>query len=112
MNESWSIWLAKALGAIAGGGLSITFMLPLTARESAIRFFCGLFVGVTFGDAAANWFEHQLTVDVGSPAQRAIVGGFIASFVAWYALGFVTRFIQGARRPRDFKNDDDGVPNG
>lgn len=96
-------WIAKILGAFAGSAFSLAFMAPETKREAINRMGCGVFVGTIFGGAAVDWIEKQLDISIGTDIERAIAGAFIASFVAWYVLGVVYRFLSNAKTPRELK---------
>jgi hypothetical protein len=95
MNElteaSW-LWLAKALGAVAGSAISLAYILPQGRREAAARFAVGLVSGLVFGGAAGLKIAAELGIEgrIG-PFETILVGAGAASLCAWWAVGFVMR---------------------
>jgi undecaprenyl pyrophosphate phosphatase UppP len=68
--------------------------LRIAARK-AIRFGVGVASGVVFGSAAGLKIADELSLPASiGDAELMLMGSAAASFVAWWALGFVIRSLQ------------------
>lgn len=90
-DTTW-IWLAKAIGAIAGSAISIAYILPKGRREAALRFLTGVVIGMIFGTSVGiklatelGLFKHLSIFEI------SLTGAALASLCAWWGLGILTR---------------------
>lgn len=94
MQELW-LWLAKALGAVAGALISLVYLLPKGRREAASRFFIGVVSGLVFGGSAgmalADWMMISSTL---SRIEMSLMGSAAASLCAWWGLGVLARLAE------------------
>ncbi|UUP18912.1 DUF6107 family protein [Nitratireductor thuwali] len=97
LSEAAALWLAKAVGAVAGSAISIAYILPDGRREAAIRFGVGVVCGVVFGGAAGLKIAVELGIaDRLTPGEVMLMGSAAASLCAWGGIGFVMRLLSGA----------------
>ncbi len=90
-SEFWN-WAARAIGAVIGSGISIAYLLPLTRREAALRFFTGIGVGLIFGTITGHKIVLQLNLnDALTPFEITLIGATTASLCAWWGLGVLAR---------------------
>lgn len=104
MNESWSILLARIVGAMVGASISLTFLAPRSWREALAYFWSGLILGILFGHVLTNWFEKQWSLDFGSEIQSALAGTCLVALFGWVFVAVVYRIIRNIRSVRDLKN--------
>lgn len=100
-----SLWLAKAVGAIAGSAISLAYVLPHGMRDAAIRFLSGVAGGLVFGTPIGVHIAKQMQIDdLLSDAEITVMGAGVASLGLWWAIGIALRW--GDRRPpRDHKDE-------
>ena len=98
------LWVAKAVGAVAGSAVSLAYILPHGRREAACRFAVGVVCGLVFGGTAGLKIAAELGVEgrIG-PNEMMLMGSAAASLCAWWALGFVMRAFEGNRFVRMFR---------
>mgnify|MGYP001365044732 CR=1 FL=1 len=105
LSEAAWIWVAKALGAIAGSAISIAYLLPSGRREAAIRFGVGVACGLVFGGAAGMKIATELGIVTHlAPGELVLMGSAAASLCAWSAIGFVMRLFSG-NKPKHEGNE-------
>lgn len=86
------VWAAKAVGAAAGAGVSLIYMLPKSRREAASRFVTGLSCGLIFGGPTGVWLSTRLGLgDALSGVELMLAGSAAASLCAWWGLGVLAR---------------------
>jgi hypothetical protein len=85
MSNAALLWAVKGAGAVLGSAVSLAYVLPRGRREAAIVF--GSAAGLKIAD------ELSLPASIGD-AELMLMGSAAASFVAWWALGFVIRSLQ------------------
>jgi hypothetical protein len=86
------VWAAKALGAMAGAGVSIIYLLPKSRREAASRFLTGVSCGLIFGAPTGLWLETKLGIGGElSAIDVMLTGSAAASLSAWWVLGVMAR---------------------
>jgi len=105
MNDSLTVWIMKALAALAGASFSLAFAAPKTVRQTIIRISSGVFVGLFFGTLTVALMEKVLDIPLGSETEKVVIGAFVASFVSWFAFEGVARFLMAVRSPSDFKRE-------
>lgn len=106
LSEAAWLWLAKALGAVAGSAISIAYLLPAGRREAAIRFLVGVACGFVFGGTTGLKIATELGIaERLQPGELVLMGSAAASLCAWSAIGFITRLLAGAseRQPQSRK---------
>jgi hypothetical protein len=95
MSNAALLWAVKGAGAVLGSAVSLAYVLPRGRREAAIRFGVGVASGVVFGSAAGLKIADELSLPASiGDAELMLMGSAAASFVAWWALGFVIRSLQ------------------
>jgi hypothetical protein len=96
------VWLAKTLGATAGAGVSLIYLLPKSRREAASRFATGLSCGLIFGGPTGLWLTERLGLggQLSGP-ETILAGSAAASLSAWWVLGALSRVADRyGRQPR------------
>ncbi|OHV75705.1 DUF6107 family protein [Rhizobium sp. LCM 4573] len=89
------IWAAKALGATAGAGISLIYLLPKSRREAASRFMTGMSCGLIFGGPTGLWLAERLGIaDALSGTEVMLTGAAAASLSAWWVLGALARVAE------------------
>jgi len=90
-EQSW-LFVAKAIGAVAGSAVSIAYVLPNGRREAAIRFLTGAVAGLVFGSAVGHKMAEIMELsEVLSRFEIALTGATLASLSAWWGLGILAR---------------------
>ena len=86
------VWAAKAVGAAAGAGVSLIYLLPQSRREAASRFLTGMSCGLIFGGPTGIWLVDWLGIS-GQVArlETTLTGAAAASLSAWWVLGALAR---------------------
>lgn len=96
------VWAAKAVGATAGAGISLIYLLPKSRREAASRFMTGMSCGLIFGGPTGLWLIEQLGIAAAlSGTEVMLTGAAAASLSAWWVLGALARVAErygGTRR--------------
>jgi hypothetical protein len=94
-GPSW-LWLAKAVGAVAGSAVSLAYILPDGRREAGIRFAVGVACGLAFGGTAGLKIASELGIEgrIGT-TETMLMGSAAASLCAWWAIGFLYRMLNG-----------------
>ncbi len=91
------VWLfaSKLVGAIAGSGVSLAYMLPQGKREAALRFATGMAAGMIFGSSVGLKLADELGVtDRLSASEVRLSGAALASLCAWWVLGAIARLAK------------------
>jgi hypothetical protein len=89
------VWAAKVVGATAGAGISIIYLLPKSRREAASRFVTGISCGLIFGAPTGLWLEARLGIaGLLSGAEVMLTGSAAASLCAWWVLGALARVAE------------------
>jgi hypothetical protein len=89
------IWAAKALGATAGAGISLIYLLPKSRREAASRFMTGLSCGLIFGGPTGIWLTTRLGIGGQlSGVEVMLAGAAAASLSSWWVLGALARVAE------------------
>ncbi|WP_306118137.1 MULTISPECIES: DUF6107 family protein [unclassified Roseitalea] len=114
-----SLWLAKAVGAVAGSAISLAYLLPHTRREAAIRFLTGVAAGFVFGTTVGVAIADRFGIaEVLSEVETVLMGAAVASLTIWWALGVAiraadrrtgsdARATRASRKTRGQGDDDD-----
>ncbi|EXL10074.1 DUF6107 family protein [Aquamicrobium defluvii] len=112
MSQGSWLWAAKGVGAIAGSAASLVYILPQGRREAASRFVVGVMCGVVFGGTAGLKVATDLGIEerIGS-SEMVLMGSALASLCAWWALGFVLKFLGQCRPDRPRAGSDEGNGN-
>lgn len=95
------LWATRVIGACAGAGVSLIYLLPNGRREAACRFLTGLACGLIFGGPAGVWIGRVLDISEDlSGADTMLTGSAAASLCAWWGLGLLARLAAryGARQ--------------
>lgn len=93
-SEAHTLWLAKLAGATLGAAISLAYILPLGRREAALRFLTGVVSGVLFGGLTGAKIARDLDLEsVLAPHEVMMAGAALASLSAWWALGFLARWL-------------------
>lgn len=86
------VGIAKVLGATAGAGVSLIYLLPKSRREAASRFLTGVSCGLIFGAPTGLWLVERLGIGGElSGAEVMMAGSAAASLSAWWVLGVLAR---------------------
>jgi len=86
------VGVAKVLGATAGAGVSLIYLLPKSRHEAASRFLTGLACGLIFGGPTGLWLVERLGIGDGlSGREVMLTGSAAASLCAWWVLGMLAR---------------------
>ena len=96
------IWAAKAVGATAGAGVSLIYLLPRDGQEAASRFFTSMCCGLIFGGPVGFWLVERMGIsDRISTSEVMLTGSAAASLSAWWVMGALARVAAryGRRRP-------------
>ena len=105
LSNATLLWMAKAVGAVAGSAVSLAYILPHGRREAACRFAVGVVCGLVFGGTAGLKIAAELDVESAiGPTELMLMGSAAASLCAWWALGFVMRAFEQNRFVRMFRN--------
>lgn len=89
------LWAARTLGATAGAGVSLIYLLPKTRREAASRFLTGLSCGLIFGGPTGLWLTARLGIGGSlSGVETLLAGSAAASLSAWWVLGALARVAE------------------
>lgn len=89
------VWAAKALGATAGAGVSLVYLLPKSRREAACRFLTGLCCGLIFGGPTGVLLAERLGIGADlSGLDVMLTGSAAASLCAWWVLGALSRLAE------------------
>ncbi|MFB9951350.1 DUF6107 family protein [Rhizobium puerariae] len=97
------VGIAKVLGAMAGAGVSLIYLLPKTRHEAASRFLTGVSFGLIFGGPTGLWLTTRLGIaGTLSGAEVMLAGSAAASLSAWWVLGILARLAEryGSRQGR------------
>lgn len=82
------LWLARALGAVAGSAISLAYVLPRGRRDAAIRFMSGTAGGFMFGTPIGIYVaEHLAIADKLTAEQTVLMGAGLSSLLLWWAIG-------------------------
>lgn len=107
------LWLAKLLGALAGSGISLAYVLPSGKREAAIRFMTGITSGLVFGLPTGVWIANHLGIsNYLNEFEIVLMGAAFASLTIWTALGFAIRFGENRIKASAKIRTDGDKPNG
>ncbi|WP_105381914.1 DUF6107 family protein [Neorhizobium alkalisoli] len=89
------VGIAKVLGATAGAGISLIYLLPKTRREAASRFLTGVSFGLIFGSPMGLWLTTRLGIggELSGP-EIMLAGSAAASLCAWWVLGVLARVAE------------------
>lgn len=88
-------WAVKVLGAAAGAGVSLIYLLPKSRREAASRFITGMSCGLIFGTPTGLWLEARLGIGgMLSGPELMLAGSAAASLSAWWVLGVMSRLAE------------------
>jgi hypothetical protein len=86
------LWAMRLIGAAAGAGVSLVYLLPKGRREAASRFFTGLSCGLIFGGPTGIWLSERLGIgNALSGSETLLAGSAAASLSAWWVLGALSR---------------------
>lgn len=95
LGQDGGVWAARVVGATAGAGVSLAYLLPRSRREAASRFATGISCGLIFGGPAGIWLTERLGLAGAlSGAETMLTGSAAASLCAWWALGALARVAQ------------------
>jgi hypothetical protein len=95
LSNATLLWVAKAVGAVAGSAVSLAYILPHGRREAACRFAVGVVCGLVFGGTAGLKIAAELGIEGAiGPNELMLMGSAAASLCAWWVLGFVVRALQ------------------
>ncbi|MDE1159319.1 MAG: DUF6107 family protein [Neorhizobium sp.] len=85
-------WAMRLIGAAAGAGVSLVYLLPKSRREAASRFATGLSCGLIFGAPTGIWLTERLGIGADlSGSETLLAGSAAASLCAWWVLGALQR---------------------
>jgi hypothetical protein len=89
------VWAARLVGAAAGAGVSLIYLLPKSRREAASRFLTGVSCGLIFGTPTGLWLTARLGIDgLMSGPELMLAGSATASLCAWWVLGVLARIAE------------------
>lgn len=89
------IGIANVLGATAGTGISLIYLLPKTRREAASRFLTGVSFGLIFGGPMGLWLTTRLGIGGKlSGPEIMLAGSAAASLCAWWVLDVLARVAE------------------
>lgn len=92
LGNDLGIWIANVLGALAGAGVSLIYLLPKNRREAVSRFVTGVSCGLIFGGPTGIWMAERLGIsEAVSGADVMLTGSATASLCAWWVLGALSR---------------------
>jgi len=92
LGNGAGLWAANVLGAIAGAGVSLIYLVPKNRREAWSRFISGVSFGLIFGGPTGIWMAERLGIsDAVSGIDMMLSGSATASLCAWWVLGAMSR---------------------
>ena len=101
-TQESGLWAARLTGSLAGVGISLVYLLPLSHREAASRFICGMLCGVIFGGPVGLWLARHFSLSDGlSASEVMLVGSASASLTCWWVLGILARLANRFAKKAD-----------